>query len=336
METPIHAGVPDIAVRRFIPLDAEGITALIRRNYGETYHKTPFYDPEAIRNANDAATIISVVALYFETVIGHFALFPSDVSAVGEIGAAVVDPAFKQLGIMNRMFDLLVSIAQERNLAALYGEAIMLHPFSQRANLRHGMTESALLLGEVPASIEIEHRYKDPMRSGGLEAFLLFDKTPRALRLPERYTGIITETYRHAGISLLPIAPALPEHDETILPRYNPFLQIGYLVFEGVPDEPLFEKAMEDLRVRRCDMIYADINLHRIEAIDALIGFLNARRFFYAGVMFALYGEEDYLRLQFKNTPHVDEHHLVCYSPFARELLAYILEDERRVMENPL
>lgn len=333
MIVPFHDAPPDVAVREFIPSDGEGIVTLIRRNYGETYHKRLFYDPDHIRNANARGQTVSVVALYFETVIGHFALFPSEFSNIAEIGAAAVDPAFKHLGVMNRMFDLLVTVARSMKFSALYGEAIMLHPFSQKANLHHGMRESAILLGEVPSTIEIEHRYKDAKRSGGMEAFLLFDTRPRALCLPERYAAIIAETYLRTGIALMP--PSAPPLPASCAPgrHYSPMLNIGYLVFDALSSAQELDAAIEEHLHHRCDMIYADINLHRIGNIDALVALLNGRRFFYAGVMFMLYGNEDYLRLQRKNIPAIDEEGLVCYSEFAKALLTYILEDERKVME---
>ena len=78
-------------------------------------------------------------------------------------------------------------------------------------------------------------------------------------------------------------------------------------------------------------MIYADINLHRIEAMDQLIKLLNAHGFFYSGVLFAFYKGEDYLRLQRKNSNFVDEEQLACYSPYAKKLLNFIRKDEERI-----
>lgn len=329
-----HSEFADIAIREFIPGDAAGISALIRRNYGDTYHKDSFYDPGQIRDSNASRQIISVVAHYFETVVGHFAMFPSEYSNIAEIGAAVVDPAFKHLGIMNRMFDSVVSVAQKMEFSALYGEAIMLHPFSQKANLHHGMSESAILLGEVPSSIEIEHRYKNAKRSGGLESFLLFDRNPRSLRLPSRYARMIADTYHQAGIPVVPSSsPSFPRKPGEIRQRYNPVLNIGYLIIDACPTPGELDAAVEAQRQSWCDMIYVDINLHRVQEIDALTELLNERNFFYGGVMFMFYGNEDYLRLQRKNTVLIDEEHLVCHSEFARKLFDYILEDERRVLE---
>ena len=320
-----------IHIRRFERGDGEGIARLIYRNYDHTYYKTLYYDPQGIEEANEQGEIVSIVAESGGMIIGHFALILSKFSNIAEIGAAVVDPRFKGRGTMNEMFDRLISLAREKNLGAIYGEAIMIHPYSQRANLRHGMVESAIALGEVPSSIEIEHRLKDTMRSGAVESFLLFDRYERSLRLPSRYRRMIAHTYRSAAIRWhdTPLPPVAAEH--TITHRYNPAINVGFIVIDALPTSVQLDAALDALLLQQCDMIYADINLHRISAVDDLVALLNGQRFFYAGVMFSFYRGEDYLRLQRKNTFAIDEEQLVCYSEFTRDLLAFILEDERQV-----
>lgn len=320
--------ITQITVRPFDPNDAEGIARLIYRNYDYTYYKTLYYEAEAIRNANEEGEIFSVVALFEEEIVGHFAMIPSVFSPIAEIGAAVVDPRYKRLGIMNRMFDLLLKSAQKQNLHAIYGEGMMLHPYSQKANLRHGMTESAILLGEVIETMEIEHQLKNTNRSGVVVAFLLFDRSPRNLALPKRYRDLIVRTYESASIPLQPSDPILQPHVPPISHRFNPLLKTGTLVIESDIEVSMIDAALEALFLHHCDMIFADINLHRIKTIDEVVHHLNERRFFYAGVMFSFYRGEDYLRLQRKNARHIEEEQLVCHSSFARELLAAILRDE--------
>lgn len=323
---------PEISVRLFVPADAGGIAALIRRNYADTYYKALFYDPDAIRHANEAGEILSIVAAYHETIVGHFAMVPSPFSDIAEIGAAVVDPAFKHLGIMNAMFDHLIAKARECGFCAIYGEGIMLHPFSQIANLHHGMSESALMLGEVPASIEIEHRIKDSKRSGVVIAYLLFDPPPRSLYLPIRYQRIVEATYRYAGATLLP-GTLSPANAEVITHRYHPLLKNGFIRIDSEVTPSQIDDVLETMETQGCDMIFADINLQRVDGIDRVVELLNRRKFFYCGVMFGWYRGEDYLRLQRKQSTQIDEENLVCHSAFARELLDFILRDEASVSQ---
>lgn len=323
---------PEITIRLFNPEDAEGIVSLIYRNYDNTYYKTFYYDPDAIRKANKNQEIVSVVAESDRSIVGHFSLTPSTVSNIAEIGAAVVDPPLKHMGIMSRMFDHIVTVARTQKLDAIYGEGIMLHPYSQKANLRHGMVEGAILLGEVPSSIEIEHRLKDTKRSGVVVAFLLFDKRARSLSLPLRYQKIIEETYRHGDIKLIP-SDRSPrrKHEPKINYRINTILKTGTLVIEADLSVRDIDRILKTLLSHQCDMIFADINLQNFNNIDILIEWLNKRRFFYSGILFSYYHNEDYLRLQRKNIPDIDEEELICFSPFSRKLLDFILSDEASI-----
>lgn len=319
-----------MVVRRFEDGDAEGIAQLIYRNYRYTYFKTQFYDPAKTRSLNAEGKVISIVAVYGIRVVGHFALIISDGSNVAEIGIAAVDPEFKKMGIMNRMFGQIILTAETIGLNAFYGEAIMLHPYSQKANLSHAMCESAIVLGEVPSNMEIEKRLSVSQRSGSMISFKVFKRPPRYLNPPARYAGQIEKFYACAGIARTASKPPCPKRD-ALKQHVDEHNNVGVIVVESLPDPEAFDERIDLLQTDHCDMLYADVNLHHIDAIDELVTMLNRRRFFYSGVLYSYYHDEDYLRLQRKNSREVEEEQLVCYSRNARAMLQYIMEDEAAV-----
>ncbi|MEA3372565.1 MAG: GNAT family N-acetyltransferase [Campylobacterota bacterium] len=319
-----------LQVRSFVTGDGDGIAKLIYRNYNYTYYKNLFYEPHEVRKANESGDVHSIVAVYNDQVVGHFALVHGHYSNIAEIAVATVDPRYKQMGIMNKMFDYLIEKAKQLDFQAIYGEAIMLHPYSQKANLSHGMTECAIVLGEVPAEVEIEHKVKNIHRSGVLVSYLLFDKHPRYVTPCSIYDKAITKIYSDAKVSKLPSAPEYKTRD-AVTYRINRALNVGIIRFEKLISETEFKQIFDDLLKEHCDMIYADINLHRIDEIDELITMLNHHMFFYSGVLFGLYESEDYLRLQHKNSNHIDEEQLVYYSANAKAMLEFIKQDEARV-----
>ena len=150
-------------IRTFIDGDGEGIAQLIYHNYDYTYYKSLYYEPKEIRESNHSKESISIVAKYHHDIIGHFAIIPSKNSNIAEIAVAVVDPKFKRLGIMNAMFDVIIDEAKKMNLLNIYGEGMMMHTYSQKANLSHGMIESAIIMGEVPSIMEIEHKIRNTL-----------------------------------------------------------------------------------------------------------------------------------------------------------------------------
>ena len=63
----------------------------------------------------------------------------------------MVHTAYRGLGIFGRLFEHTLEAASERGLASVFGDAVTIHPFSQRAERSQGYRETALQLGMVPA-----------------------------------------------------------------------------------------------------------------------------------------------------------------------------------------
>ena len=324
-----HQKIPleAIEVRPFIASDAEDISRLIFRNYDYTYYKAMFYDPKSIALHNANQQIHSFVALHKEKIIGHFALAPRAGTNCAELSVAVVHPEYKGMGIMNKMFIDLITYAKEHGFRSLFGEAIMLHPYSQKANLKKEMKESALVLGLVPEDIEIEHELKIEKRSGVLVGYLLFKQQHPAIYLPGQYKEWIQKSYQQFDIIL--DAPLEKRELTTIQTHLDQELNLSVIQIDLEVDALTLTRTIEKLMLEQSDMIYADINLHRIRTIDTLIDALKRHGFFYSGIMFDLYHDEDYLRLQKVCSKKIDEEHLVTYSPFAKALLDFVKADQR-------
>ncbi len=307
--------------------DGEDIVELFRENYGDTYYKKKFYNPSTWDEMAESKKYYPIVAEYNGKVIGQFLLTLND-RYNGEIGAVVVHPDFKGRGLMNKMFDYLIQKAKSLGLYTIYGEAIMFHPFSQKANLKHGMIESALQLGEV-ASFIAQKEIKFEKRTATLVAYKLFKKTPKSLYIPKIYKKIIIDRYKKAGIKLKKTA-IKPIRKKLDLWE-NRLLKIAGIVIDGKIKN--FENRFNLLFTRakiNAEMIYADINLESKD-IDEIVEFLNKKRFFYSGVLFYRYGGKDYLRLQFENTHNVEERYNVCFSEYCKFLSKFVLRDKKRV-----
>ena len=320
-----------ITIRRFEIGDGDGIAKLIYRNYSFSYYKDIFYIPHKVREANHDKSVTSIVAYYKDEVIGHFALLKSKYSNIAEIGVATVDPRFKRMGIMNLMFDELILTAKEEGLRAIYGEALTMHPYSQKANLRHNMIESAISIGIVPSSMEIEESIKTAQKSGAMIAYLLFDPSPRSLYLPQRYQDELLKVYKRAGLEVTP-SKGSTLNREILSARINTMLNSGVIVIEDLFDLPAFAQEFEQLRHQKLDMIFADVNLHHISEIDKLVSVLNEFSFFYGGLLFEYYYNEDYLRLQYVNSIDVDMDNIICYSDDANAMMDFIRQDYKDVL----
>ncbi len=325
-----EAVLRSLIIRTFKKGDGDGIAKLIYRNYNYSYYKDTFYIPYKVREANDNDSVTSIIAQYQDEIIGHFALLKSKESNIAEIGVACVDPRFKRMGIMNLMFDTLILTAKKEGLKAIYGEALTMHPYSQKANLRHNMIETAIALGTVPSSMEIEESIKSAQKSGAMIAYLLFEPRSRSLFLPAVYEEEIRKVYHRAQLDILPAQPH-ETYRQNLRSRQSDILNSATIIIDQAFEPKQFEMMFEDFRHDKRDMIFADINLHHIQNIDEIVHFLNSLHFFYSGLLFEYYHNEDYLRMQYINAHGIDIDGVICYSDDANAMMDFIRKDALRL-----
>jgi len=317
----------NITIRDIKKGDGEDIVKLFEANYGLTYYKKNFYNPKTWEEMVNSTFYYPVVAEYEGKIVGQFLLHLND-RYNGEILAVVVHPEFKGRGIMNKMFDYLIQKAENLGLFAIYGEAIMFHPFSQKANLKHGMIETALQLGEV-ASFIAQKEIKFEKRSATLVSYLIFKKEKKQLFIPKIYEKIIKEVYKKAAIK---IVKSQKKSLKPVVKLWNnELLKIGGIVIDGKIKnfEDKFKITFAKAKLKY-DMIYADISFQTKE-INEIVEFLNKNRFFYSGVLFFRYKGQDYLRLQYENKHNIEEKLNVCFSEYCKFLEKFVLNDKRRV-----
>jgi len=75
----------NVIVRDFKENDAKGIIELIKANYGDTYYRKDFYNPDTWVRAYKEKKIIPIIAEYENRVVGQFSLIIND-KYNGEIG----------------------------------------------------------------------------------------------------------------------------------------------------------------------------------------------------------------------------------------------------------
>jgi hypothetical protein len=252
-------------------------------------------------------------------------------SNIAEIGIAVVDPAFKGMGIMKEMFHLLIKKAKELGLSALFGEAITFHPYSQRANARFGFCTTALMLGDVHQMVRLkDHKYpfKEKRGAVALEYKILQPKTKK-IALPKRYRKWVERTYNLCHMPYIAKTQTSFTKDK-IYEEFNRSFNIATLVIDGASQnfKKKFQKHFEKAIAKHPDMIYADINLEEVGNIDHVVETLRSFDFFYCGVAFLRRFDKDYLRMQFEASENIEEQEIRCYSDMCKQLHRFILEDK--------
>jgi N-acetylglutamate synthase-like GNAT family acetyltransferase len=324
-----------LLVRTASTEDAEGIAQLLYENYHLSYVHADFYRPRYLMAALASGELESTIALHEGRVIGHHALMPVPDVPSAETGAAVVHSAYRGLGIFGRLFEHTLQRAHERGLAAIFGDAVTIHPFSQRAERSHGYRETALQLGMVPAQTTMRGFGGEgpTRRTATLRAYRSLDERPRQVELPTLYREVLEGVYANAGVPLESRAEptALAGQRVTVdidEPRALGFLRLRRWDGEAGAD---VRQAVRHLLSRHVDIAYADVDLAAVSDVDEATDLLNELGFFAGGLV--LHGPDghDHLRLQLLNCEDVELENVVCDSPFAESLHRQVLADRSRI-----
>jgi anti-sigma regulatory factor (Ser/Thr protein kinase)/N-acetylglutamate synthase-like GNAT family acetyltransferase len=325
-----------IEVRPATPEDAEAIARLLYENYHLSYVHADFYRPRHLMAALDSGGLLSTIALHEGRVIGHHAVMPLPDIPSAETGAAVVDSAYRGLGVFGRLFERTLAAASERGLASVFGDAVTIHPFSQRAERSHGYRETALQLGMVPARTTMRGFGGEgpARRTATLRSYRPLDQRPRRATLPAPYRTLLETIYANVGLSVEPgVEPASVEGEvlttDVDEPRSLGFLRLGR--WDGETHTAL-HRAVRHVLSHHVDVVYADLDLAAVgEEVDDATAELNGLGFFAAGLVLDGAGGHDHLRLQLLDSEEIEVDHIVCDSPFAEALRLQVLEDKARV-----
>jgi serine/threonine-protein kinase RsbW len=327
--------VPDtIEVRAATVEDAEGIAQLLYQSYHLSYVHADFYRPRYLMGLFESGELVSAVAVHEGNVVGHHALMPVDGVPSAETGAAVVHTAYRGLGLFGQLFDHTLGVATERGLASVFGDAVTIHPFSQRVERSHGYRETALQLGMVPAQTTMRGFGADgPRRTATLRSYRPLEELPREVVLPGAYRELLVSVYENLGLQVTARAdPAALEGDAVTATCDEP-RALGFLRIRRWDDETAATLTHEvrQLLSQHVDVVYADLDLAAVAEVDEATAVANELGFFAAGLV--LHGSDghDHLRLQLLDAIEIELDGVVCDSSFAQALRHHVLEDKARV-----
>jgi GNAT superfamily N-acetyltransferase/anti-sigma regulatory factor (Ser/Thr protein kinase) len=324
-----------IEVRAAIPQDAEAIAQLLYENYHLSYVHADFYRPRYLMAALASGGLLSTIALHDGRVIGHSALMPLPGVSSAESGAAVVHSAYRGLGVFGRLSEHTLDTAIERGLASVFGDAVTIHPFSQRVERSNGAYETALQLGMVPAQTTMRGLGGEGprRRTATLRSYRVFDEQPRQVALPDSYRELLEGLYTNVGLAIEARTRPAPFDGEALTVEIDEPRSLGFLRLRRVEGEAgsAVKGAVHHLLSQHVDVAYADVDLMAVADVNQATVELNELGFFVAGLV--LHGRDghDYLRLQLLDSEEVELEDVICDSTFAETLRHRVLDDKARV-----
>jgi N-acetylglutamate synthase-like GNAT family acetyltransferase len=324
-----------VEVRAATPQDAEAIAQLLYENYHLSYVHADFYQPRYLMEALASGGLVSTIAVHEGRVVGHHALMPLAGAPSAETGAAVVHSAYRGLGIFGRLSEHTLEAAAQRGLASVFGDAVTIHPFSQRAELSHGYRETALQLGMVPAQTTPRgFGGEGPgRRTATLRSYRPFDERSRRPALPASYRELLEGIYSNVGLSIEARTKPAPSEAGAVTANVDEPRSLGFLRlrrWDGQAGTAL-KRAVRHLLSRHVDVVYADLDLVAVGEVDEATAELNELGFFAAGLVLHGADGHDYLRLQLLDCEDIELEHIVCDSSFAEALRRLVLEDKARI-----
>jgi serine/threonine-protein kinase RsbW len=349
-DTTVDLAAPgEVEYRLMEQSDAVEVARCIYKTYGYTYPSEHVYFPERVVAMNQSGEMISAVAVTTSgEVIGHCALSGQPGDPLMECGEGVVDPSYRDRGVLNKLGELLLAEARQRRLPGLYAQAITRHPFSQKAIHKFGFREAALLLARFPAGVQTKEisDQEIPQRETVVYGYLPFREEPSGLvYAPAHHRPMLERIYDNLGLERT-FAPAAAA-GQTVgfgglsaeVPRFSLSTRVvsllGIAEIEvtdyGLGIEAEIRNRLRDLCHKGIAAIYLHLPLGDPQTAEL------CRRFEESGFLFAGIlpqpadpaGQEgtptkDQLCLQYLNGPRVNYDWLKIYSDFGRELMGYV------------
>ncbi len=318
-------------------LKAEETVELVRllfKCYGYSYPNEFMYYPDQIRARIEAGTMTSCGAYNpAGELVGHLALIvekPGDKDA--ESGEALVDNRYRGHGIFKRMKRYLKDFASGNGIVGIYGEAVTVHPYSQKGSLDLGAKEIGFLLGYSPGSVSfrsISDSEKERRQSVALMYTPVLPSDKKPIYLKENYTRKINSIIEGLGferelIGELELSGKGQGRMELSLRHDHNQAFIKVLEYG---ENTLGEAGvhLKHLCVERVDCIYADLPVN-VPGSDYYVSGFREMGFFF-GAFIPDYRDGDILRLQYLNNVEILRDDIKVASDFGESLLDLIFSD---------
>ncbi|PWN06417.1 GNAT family N-acetyltransferase [Rhodohalobacter mucosus] len=312
--------------------DAEDIAKLVYRSYGYSYPNEDLYFPKRIAMAVIRKKKIGVIARTNEDrPAGYFAILETSDSDVGEVGEAVVAPAFRRKGLFKKMMEMLIESAKESKLQGIFGKAIGIHDISQKVNQQYGFKTTGILLADFPAVhlYELLDPYPQPVSE--IVDFLILKKDHnQKIYLPNQYRDLLSDIY--AQFDVKPDFKE-PESDPARAPFSDIDMKVDYnqknslLILRSAGRNVLntIEQKFAYLKTRKINIIYIDLPLED-PVTPTLVEPLRKMGFVFSGLMPHFHKGKDHLRMQ-----HVlcklDLSLIVTYSEMSERVLSQVKKE---------
>ncbi len=326
-----HINIEEFTIDRIKHTDAEDISKLFYRTYGYSYNKEDLYLPKKIEASVLAKDKLGVIARKKDgEAIGFFSVIPKDNSDIAEVAEAVVSPKYRRNGVMSSMMNRIIEIAKSQELTMLLGEAVTLHPVSQKVNNKFGYKTTAI---ELASMVNVKYKgfdedYPQPI-SMALDFLPIFQPLRKTVFLPEKYSEIVLETYDELGMDIEPKesgAYHLAEKSDIDLEiDYSSSSSLIIVKRYGKDFLTVLSDMVSSLEEKSPQTILLDLPLGNSATPEQLSN-ITSLDFIYCGLLPQFHFNADFLRLQ-KVYSAIDFNIIDIYSEFGQKIKSFIADE---------
>ncbi len=331
----------DLEIRMIRPDEGLKLARCFYRVYGYTYGPSYVYFPDRLKSLIESGIIVSVGAFdSLGEIVAHGAMRLGTPGAyVGELISLAVDPKYRNSGLASKIHLKLMDYALSQSMKGLFGEAVTIHPYSQRLCVALGGKESAIMLGYIPpADYKKIADYGLNKRQMAIVYFFALEPSTETTRIfpPMNYRDIVKKIYSRLGLSRelgseTAVPWGIPCGETAFRLMVHGEIKVASITVEAYcPDTvKIIEFRLRELSKEGIEYVYLDLPLS-----DALTPYfaqeLELIGFFFSGVIPHLIGG-DALRLQFINTREVTFDSAIVDSVFGKELSKYVISKQHGV-----
>jgi anti-sigma regulatory factor (Ser/Thr protein kinase)/GNAT superfamily N-acetyltransferase len=342
------AATSEYIIRLLQPGDGIHLAQLMYRVYGYSYTNEDFYYPERLEHDVAVGTHVGVVAVTGDgDIVGHAGVERPGLGPLAELGQLAVAPAHRGRGLRKLMGDRLQEEIIRLGLVGLFGEAVTIHTISPEARDSRWRRPTCIKLLDWQAHFKTLQHRRPPSSQWEKEAepglqretmvFYFKYLTPpgrKAICAPSRHRGMLAKIYENLEVEVQYLEPSGSMGRGEMQVHYDQATGVGSIRVNriGIDTLPEIYQARRDL----CGMVGAKVVGLYLPLAQGGTSYLceaaESDGFFFSGIHPQGAADGDFLRLQYLNAD-LDPARIHLSSPFAKELLAYVIAEKKRVRQ---
>ncbi len=315
----------EINIRTMESADAVGLSACIRRCYGNAYANRLMYEPTVLADQLRMRAYRGVVAIDGADIVGHIGYnLPTLSATVVEAGTTVVDPSYRGAGLLGRLAQALRENVIADGAVGFLHYPTTAHTVMQKASLKSGGCETGIMLAYLPPEardLAIGGSGED--RLAVTVVYQPLAETPaQAFFLPDRYGDLITGFAERLQLCRTSAGDrAKPAGSTKLRQVADHHSRRDRFIVDQVGDD-LIERIASAIEASDAGVSHVDLAMDQ-PTVDHAVEKLRKLGFVFCAWLPG-WNESDVLRLQFLKRPTTGELHPNLHSPAADQLAVLI------------